>query len=84
MRSSRRVTDARCRKLIEEKLRRAHLRNIRINFSLNYEWDQLNWEIWVRLFEIHLLETSRSLFRRFVTNSAEVSAINIENERFEG
>lgn len=67
MRSSRRIADARSCKFIEETLRRVHLRNIRINFSLNYEWEQLNWEIWVGLFEIHLLERKQRPDRLFST-----------------
>lgn len=40
------------RKLFDETFRIARLRNIRINYELNHEWEQLCREIWVRLAEI--------------------------------
>jgi len=47
MRRTRRIRDLADRKSLDDAYRSIHLRNIRINYSLNHEWEQLNWEIWV-------------------------------------
>jgi len=47
MRRTRRIRGLMDRKSLDDAYRSIHLRNIRINYSLNHEWEQLNWEIWV-------------------------------------
>lgn len=52
MRKSRRSFDLLNLIALDEKFRRIRLRNVRMNYTLNYEWEQLDHEIWVRKLEI--------------------------------
>jgi len=46
------------RKSFNEMLRIVRLRNVRMNYELNHEWEQLCREIWVRVAEIAFFDRS--------------------------
>lgn len=52
MRRTRRIRGPVGLKSLDDAYRSIHMRNIRINYSLNHEWEQLNREIWVRVAEM--------------------------------
>lgn len=52
MRRARRGHGLLDRKSVDETFRTVRLRNIRINYELNHEWEQLCREIWVGFAEI--------------------------------
>lgn len=83
MRRARRGHSLLDRKSFDETFRTVRLRNIRINYELNHEWEQLCREIWVRFTEIvSQLRLRRGVLFSSTKSNATFARRSRENEPY--